>query len=395
MYREFKIITLITVISFFLLVGFAQAGQWVDVNGQKTKNGLISGRKGGETNIVVSDSGKIFAAYQDKKDQVFVKEFIDNNWSFLPSGSFADYVARNGDKASLAVDGENVYIAYKDLDAKKRARVKKWDGVMWSDLSDAGHLDGYVSDLGGFEPVLCLDKTGDNLYAAFRDEVSGERIKVMKWSESFGWNNVSDPNNSDGLISDSFASEVDVKASKSNQEIFFAYEDLANRNRIRVKKWDGSNWSDLSDGSHPEGYASDIAGFSPSIDTDGSGNLYLAYTGKNNKNTYIHKWDGNHWEDVGGGIAVRGRTIESTIIIDERGYLYLAYSQKDKNKWHVRAKVWDGLAWLDAKDGKSKNISKGKGKGDPSLAAFENKIYMSFTDARNRNRARIKMLNFE
>lgn len=380
--------------TFFILTGSVQAASWMDVSGSGGKNGLISSRKGAETNIAVSESGEIYAAFQDKRDRVFVREFDGSKWIDFPGDSKNNYLARNGDKPAMAARGNDLYLAYKDLDAGRRARVKKWNGASWSDLADANHSLGFISSLEGFEPALCFDKSGENLYAAFRDEVSGQRIKAMKWSDSSGWQAMADGNNPDGLVSNSVASEVDIKASKLNDDMYIAYEDIANGGRIRVRKWDGANWQDLSDSNHSGGIASSIAGYSPSIDLDNFGNLYLVYTGKNANNTYIHKWDGNNWNNIGDGVAVRGKTIESIITTDSRGYLYLAYSQKTKGAWHVRAKVWNSSRWLDARDGKSENISRGKGKGDPSLATFENRLYMSFTDARNKNRARVKMLNF-
>lgn len=374
---------------------FAATSAWSDVLGNNAKKGLISSQKGAETNIAVSESGKIFAAFQDKRERVFVKEFNGTNWSNLSGGLNADYIARNGDKPALAAKENDLYVAYKDLDAGRKAKVKKWDGSAWSDLADANHPQGYISDLGGFEPVLCFDKSGEYLYAAFRDETSGEKIKVIRWNENSIWSDVSDASNPGGLISSAIASEADIKASKNSEDIFVAFEDLANDGRIRVKKWNGTAWNDLSDENHPAGLASPIAGYSPSIDTDAEGNLYLVYTGKNEKNTYIQKWNGRNWENIGDGMAIQGKTIESTIAIDGRGYLYLAYSQKTKSGWRVRMKILQNSLWLDAKDGKSQNISRGKGKGDPSLATFENRLYMSFSDARNKSKARVKMLNFQ
>lgn len=374
---------------------FGATTAWSDVSGQNGKNGLASSGKANETDIVVSESEKIYAAFQDKKEQIVVRGFDRSNWSDLADHSGLNYLTRKGRNPTLATKGEAVYAAYADWQAGKKARVKKWDGSNWSDLADADHPLGYISDLQGFEPVLCFDGSGENLYAAFRDEANGERIKVMKWNDGSGWSNVSDENNSDGLVSGAVASEADIKASKINDDIFIAFEDRANGNRIQVKKWNGTSWQALSDENHPDGFANSVAGFSPSIDTDGSGNLHLAYTGNNGKNTYVHKWNGVNWEDVGGGIAVRGRTIESTIVVDARGYAYLAYSQKTKSGWRMRLKVRTGNQWVDLKFKGNKNISRGKGRGDPSLAVSGNTVYASYTDARQKNRARVKMLNFE
>ena len=89
---------------------------------------MISEKKGAETNIAVSESGKIFAAFQDKRERVFVKEFNGATWTKLVGENGADYIALNGDKPALATKGDNLYVAYKDLDAGRKAKVKKWNG---------------------------------------------------------------------------------------------------------------------------------------------------------------------------------------------------------------------------------------------------------------------------
>lgn len=376
---------------------FGAVSSWSDISGAGGKNGLISDKKSGETDIAVSEGGEIFAAYQYGNKKAQVKKYDGTRWIELadannPHGLIS---AKKGGNPTLATQDGEVYAAFMDNANGTRTRVKKWDGAVWTDLSDGAHPSGLISAMKGFEPVLCFDKSGENLYAAFRDEAGGQKIKVMKWNESSGWSDVADESNADGLISGGVASEVELKSSKINDDVYAAFEDRVNGGRIRAKKWNGSSWQDLSDGNHPEGLVSSVAGFSPAIEPDSLGNLFLIYTGKNGKNTYIHKWNGSNWEDVGGGVAIVGKTLESTMTIDDRSLLYLAFSQKTKSGWRVRTKIWNGSSWLDAKDGKSQNISKGKGMGDPALAAFENRLYMSFTDARHKNKARVKMLNFE
>jgi hypothetical protein len=367
---------------------------WTDLNGRKTKNGLASIEKANETNIAVSDSGKVYLAFQNKRDRVFVREFDGLGWTDLPGDSRTSYLARNGLNPVLETKDSDVYATYMDLDAGGKARVRKWNGASWSNVEDSGHAQGYISARQGFEPELCFDNSKENLYAAFRDEASGERIRIMKWNESSGWSNVSDGSNPDGLISSSTASEVALAASQIDDQTYAAFEDINSGGRIRVKKWTGASWENLSDGNHPEGLVSEEQGFSPALATDASGNLFLVYAGKGYKNIYVLKWSGSFWEDVGGGIAETGGTVEPAIIADRTGKVFIAYSKKIKRgKWKVKAKVWDSGSWEATRSGGSIYLSRGKGKGDPFFATSGNRLHISFSDSRQGGRARIKFLN--
>lgn len=369
---------------------------WTDLNGRKTKNGQASLEKASETDIAVSDSGKIYLAFQNKRDRIFVREFDSASWTDLSGDSKKGHLVRNGWNPVLETKGNDVYAAYTDLDAGRRARVRKWNGSSWSDLEDSGHALGYISNQQGFEPDLCFDKSQENLYAAFRDEASGERIRVLKWNDASGWSNAGDGNNPDGLISASTASEVALAPSQTGNQIYAVFEDINSGGRIRARKWDGSSWENLSDGHHPGGLISSDRGFSPNLATDANGNLFLTYAGKNEKNIYVLEWNGNSWENIGGGIAETGGTVEPAIAADQAGKVFVAYSKKvGRGRWKVKAKSWSGQNWEETKNGGSKYLSNGKRKGDPSLAVSENKLYISFSDSRHGGKARVKVLSLK
>jgi len=395
MIRKNKIIFFLFAAVFLpLFVYSASNYNWTDLNGRKTKNGLASLEKANETNIAVSDSGKIYLAFQNKRDRVFVREFDGSSWTDLSGDSKKGYIARNGWNPVLETKGDDIYAAYTDLDAGRRARVRKWSGSSWSDLEDSGHALGYISSQQGFEPDLCFDRSQENLYAAFRDEASSERIRVMKWNDVSGWSNVEDGKNPDGLISDSTASEVTLAPSRIDNQIYAAFEDINSGGRIRAKKWDGSSWENLSDGYHPDGLISEERGFSPNLAADVNRNLFLTYAGKNEKNIHVLKWNGSSWESVGGGIAETGGTVEPAIAANQAGKVFVAYSKKiGRGKWKVKAKSWSGQGWEKTKSRGSKYLSSGKGKGDPSLAVSENKLYISFSDSRHSGKARVKSLD--
>ncbi|MCX6762556.1 MAG: hypothetical protein NT093_02115 [Candidatus Moranbacteria bacterium] len=390
-----KIITAILVLAFSISgQAFASTSAWSDVSGSGGKKGIISVKRGLEPDIKVSQEGKVYAAFQEgSKNRARVREFDGQRWLDLsdqsdPQGMIS---AKKGANPILETKGNEVYAAFSDWTNGKRVRVKKWNGSAWTDLSDANHPSGLVSNLQGSEPILAFDKDREYLYVGFRDDANGSRARIMRWKDGLGWQNVSDQNYPEGLISDGMGLEVDMVAAKNSNSMFAVFEDMNRGGAVRVKKWNGISWTDVSDASHTDGIVGSQAGFSPSLAVSGNGSLFLVYHGKNEKNTYAYQWNGAAWSVLGSEIVIRGGTSESRAAADERNNLYIAYSYKSKGKWNVAAKIWNGAAWIDSKAGKSQNISKGK--GNPALSVFDNRLYMCV--AEGKAKARVKMLNFE
>jgi hypothetical protein len=377
---------------------FATTSTWTDVSGPGGKKGIVSLKSGKEPDIKVSENGEVFAAFQEgSSNRARIREFDGQRWLDLadqndPKGMIS---ARKGANPILETKDGDVYAAFSDWANGKRVRVRKWNGSVWSDLSDANHPSGLISASFGSEPVLAFDKDREYLYVGFRDDASGQRARIMRWKDGSGWENVSDPNYPEGLISDGMGLEVDIAADKNSNSMFVVFEDINRSGLVRVKKWNGLNWTDVSDAINSEGLIGSQAGFSPSLAMGGNDTLYLVYHGRSEKNTFAYQWNGTAWSVLGSEIVISGTTSESRAAADERSNLYIAYSYKTKSKWNVAAKIWNGSAWIDSKIGKSQNIAKGK--GNPALSVFDNKLYMCVAEgkAQRNAKARVKMLNFE
>jgi hypothetical protein len=398
--RKIPLKVTLPIISCWLLAGFyalnasASTSQWQDLSGQGGKGGLINSKKGGETDICAAANGKIYATFQDNARQARVRAYNNGVWSDLadqnnPQGHISQGKAAN---SYLETKGEEVYAAFTDYIQGKKIRVKKWDGSSWSNLADSNYPDGLISVGEGIEPILAFDKSQQNLYATFLDNGLGGRTKIIKWNIVAGWSDVG----ATSLLGDSTSAEVDLAASKIDDGIFAAFEDFSSGGRIRVQKWNGSSWQNVSDGNHPDGIVSPREGYSPSLAVDADNNIYLVYGGKKQKGTFVQKWDGQSWSDPGGGVLVKGRSKEGTVEADSNGNAYVALSQKVGGLyWEVWVKKWNGSGWSDTKYRGKKYLTKGKGMGDPSLSFANNKLLISFTDAKHKNRPRAMELSTE
>lgn len=395
----FTLGTVVVSLLFFPYFSAQANSVWQVVGSNK---GYVSLGVAGETDVVVSDTGIVYTAFQDNRNgkKARVRKFEGSSWTDLADSNnpFGLISSSKGYKPALAVKGSEVYAAFSDQANGKKIRVKKWNGSSWTDLADAAYPNGIISAQQGSEPELTFNKAQDILYVAFADSASGSRVKVMCWNGS-AWSTVSDESYLDGLVSSGAGAEVALAPSKIDNSLYLVYEDVSTNLRLRVKKYDGSHWTDISDSGHPDGLITSTAGYSPALDVDAQDRIYVVYTYKKEGDTYITQWDGNAWNPLGSGLVVKGKSIESTVTVDDGNNVVVAMSQnkkvgKSKKSWRVRVREWDGQNWKDVADSSHRHgfLSK-KGKGDPSLAADNGKIYISFTDCGFRCRARVMYFN--
>lgn len=393
--NKYHILAELSLISWFLLPMTVEANSIWQAAG--SDGGYISAGAGYETDINTSDAGVVYAAFEDKKNskRARVRKLTESGWIDLADSSNPLGLISSswGHKPILVAKGSEVYVAFSDQANGNRARVKKWDGSQWSYLSDSIFLSGFVSFQAGYEPELSFDKAQNYLYIAFQDTANSNRVKVMRWNGS-DWSAVADENYPDGLVSSGAGAEVAITSSKVDNSIYIVYEDVLSGLRLRVKKWDGSNWSDVTDSAHPAGLITSTPGYSPVIASDSQDRIYVVYTYKKEGNTYIQYWNGVTWGTLGSGKVIEGKSIESTVLVDNSDNIFVAMSQlkkvgKQKKSWRVRVRKWNGQKWVDVSDSTHRQgfLSK-KGKGDPATAVADGKIYIIFTDYSSRRRAR-------
>ncbi|MDH4330675.1 MAG: metallophosphoesterase [Candidatus Moranbacteria bacterium] len=389
---------------------------WIDLEGNDNPKGLISNDKGTEVGIDSNENGVIVAAFEDKEidKKISVKKFQDEKWSRVgeKENSFASL--GKGSNPFVKMKGDDIFVAFTEIDHNERPRVVSWSGNSWVGLSDAYHPNGFISNYPSLEPSLAFDKSKKNLYVAF-NEKSDEidyRIKLLKW-DGERWMALSDK--SSGYMTNTYSSEVDLEASQIDESVLYlAYEDTFHENKIRVMKWDGKKFSLLSDEEYPEGFVGNMEGYSPSIDVDDNDNVYLTYSSPKPGKTFAFKWDGISWQTLGeGGLVSTNDTIESSIIVDESAKnILIAYSEfrenivnkrilNDKERffnegvWKIRVRKFEDGQWVDFGKRNSGYASDGNGKGDPSLTIFNNKLFMIFTDEEHDHKARVRFCDLK
>lgn len=389
-----------------------EKSNWRGVADKDNKNGVVSKDEGTETKLVVTESGRVYVAFQDEanENRARIRTYDGKFWQDLADENNPDGLisGQKGGDPSLEVLGDEVYVAFMDSENGNRARVKRWSNGSWNDV---GPDSGFISPQRGHEPVLAWDKSGKFLYASFAEGPEEDReceslcrIKVKRWDGS-NWETVGDSE----FITEDFSTEVELAASSLDDSMYVIFENINERGKkIRAMEWNGLEWKNISSENDSTGIVSDISAIKPSLAIDGNDNLYVSFAGEGENGIYAKKWNGKEWQSIGDEPVCSGKCTESSIDVDKEGKIYLAFSGFEENvnhkkkvgksydivksdMWRLKVVHYDGQKWSPLADGKYADgyVSEGNGKADPELDVSGNNLFISFTDKANRNSARV------
>jgi WD40 repeat protein len=195
---------------------------WVTVGTPR----FSAGHSADYTSLAFSPSGEPYVAYSNYYANVM--KFNGNNW--VPVGN-ANFTAAEADYICLAFSpsGEP-YVAYQDweLPIIYKATVKKFDGINWVNVGNAG-----FSAAGAYDLSIAFSPTGQP-YVAF-GEGDSTKGTVMRF-DGTNWQNVGNacftPH---GVYCTSLAFS-------QQGELYFAFEDWTYTGKAIVMKFDGMNW---------------------------------------------------------------------------------------------------------------------------------------------------------
>ncbi len=107
-----------------------------------------------------------------------------------------------------------------------------------------------------------------------------------------------------------------------SNNLYVAYEDAGNSNKLTVQKWNSSAWAAVGSAGISTGTS-----LYNSIAIDGSNNLYVAYEdGGNSNKLTVQKWNSTAWAVVGSAGISATSAIYNSMVVDASGNLYVAYS---------------------------------------------------------------------
>lgn len=204
-------------------------------------------------------------------------------WSRLSHGvSEAVY----GPVSAVSIRGNDVYAAgsFTQAGDTSVSFIAHWNGTAWSNV--AGGLNG---------PVSALALSSNALYVAGAfTSAGGVAVSNVACWDGANWRPVGEGLN---------GSLAGMVVNEGGLHVAGALQLVGRTQAVNIVRWTGSNWTAVADGigaGDPQGYG--YIGAFAGIGTD----LYVAgdFTKAGDISaTNIARWNGTHWEAVGGGIT--------------------------------------------------------------------------------------------
>jgi len=188
-----------------------------------------------------------------------------------------------------------------------------------------------------------------------------------------------------GISDNSGTSQSAAMAAGPNNRLYVAWSDDSSGDaEIYLRRWDGSDWSDLG-GSAGGGGISDNNGASlwPAVAVAPDGNPWVAWhdTSTGDSEIYVRRWTGTSWEQVGSSSAVGGGISANSgssgfvaLEIAPNGQAYAAWMDSSSGDNEVYVRRWNGSVWEQlagsASGGGISNTPTRSGR--PSIALHDN-----------------------
>lgn len=235
--------------------------------------------------IEIDNNGVPYVAFKDysNSNMATVMKFDGTSWVLVGNAGFSGVAV---DYLDLEIANNNMpYVAYKQLGGTKKVTVKRFTGTSWVNIGSPN----FTLEVTG-NPSLALTSTNQP-FVAVQETSNSNRIAVMKFHNST-WVYAGSPGVSNGGVGTVVQSlEID-----DNDDVYLAYEDVTNSQKIAVKKYDGgSQWDYVGSSGVSAGAAS-----YPSLDFGVTDIPYLAYNDElNNNKTTVRRFTNGVWNDVG------------------------------------------------------------------------------------------------
>ena len=257
----------------------------------------------------------------------------------------------------MAARGERIAVAWLEIgEGRSNAWLRLWDGARWVELDGSATGNGVsqgASSGTARSPVVAMDPEG-RPGVVWWDSASGRPdIRLRRWNGS-AWIELG---GSSPLCATEGESTHPVVAFDGRGHPVVAWVEKSGGNsEIWLRRWNGDAWESLA-GSSEGGGISGTPAYSgpPSLALDGEGRPVVAWEEEESGRVqvWLRRWDGAAWVELGGSASGGGvsaspaRVTVPRVVIDRDGRPVVSWCDDRTGSWQLRARRWDGRAWVD------------------------------------------------
>ena len=299
-------------------------------------------------------------------------------------------VTQETSSPSLVQFNNEVYAAWSESSdsTQNTIHIKKYNGTNWEYV---GGGVGFVADASATARGPVMAVYNNELYVTWYESSNkGNQIRVKKYDGS-NWTFV-DGGGSTGLNMNPPAVAYIPHLVVYKNELYIIWVENTNGNyQIRVKKFNGSVWTSA------DGGGDDGLNANPSLHASNhasavyNGNLYISWeeTDWPKSQVRVKKYDGTTWSFVDGPIGLNNDSSygQNGSLKVFNNALYAAYSEDNGSGKQLRVKKFDGSSWASADGGGSigLNVDASKNARFPHFDVYNNALYLIWSEVNGNN----------
>lgn len=320
-------------------------------------------------NIWIENNGTV--------NQLRAKQFNEEIWTSIDEGTAlnVDPIAGNVISVKNCTINNEIYTTFiETLDGVNQLRVKKFDGTDWISIDGDTALNiDITKDVTDVFPIVY----NNELYLFWTEKSDIiSKIHGKKYSDSI-WTHI----NSDLPLNTNNANEP--TAIVYNNELYVVWRELLGSVYVLMsKKFNGELWTNVNNGTTLN-YSSTLDAKNATLLVYNT-QLFLAFSEviSSEYQLRVKKFDGINWTTADNNMQVSTINGINAQMVEFYGQLYIVYEDSNitnTNK-HIRLKKYDGTVWVFVDNNTALNSNAIRNASKPSVVEFNNLLYISWSE---------------
>ncbi|MBL7726670.1 MAG: hypothetical protein JNM68_03245, partial [Dinghuibacter sp.] len=216
-----------------------------------------------------------------------VKRYASGNWANLGLPGFSD--GKVGACEMVLDASGNPYVCYTDSAHSNKITVKRYNGTAWIAVGAPGFSAGAV----GY-PSIAITSTNIP-FVSYRDGGNGNKLTVMRFTGG-AWNLAGAAGFSDGAVT-----YTSMAVEPTSNAALVAYADAAAGNKVVLKRFNNATLTWVTQGTTASAGGASFVKLSVFSSVNGA---YVAYTDSANGNKLsVRRYLLSNWSDIGIGVS--------------------------------------------------------------------------------------------